>query len=572
MALLNAKNSILTSHRVLGTALLITAVTFIIYLPTLQNDFVNWDDDKYVYENQHIRTLDFNFLKWSFGFQILNWHPLTLISHSIDYVIWGLNPIGHHLSSVILHSVNTFLFFILTLFLFTNSRLAIPITSKTDTDMTSKIIATSVATLLFGLHPIHVESVAWISERKDVLSTFFMLLSLFYYCKYVVTQKRNNPSMYYILSMFFFVFALMSKPMAVTLPLILILLDIYPFQRLTLKNIFEIPSKVVKEKIPFFFFSLIASVLTIIAQSSGDAIISLKSVPFLSRILISIRGVTFYLEKMIFPVGLAPMYPLPKNISFGSFEYTFSITIVALITVFCLMELKRGRKVFIVVWAYYIITLLPVIGIIQIGEQAVADRYFYIPGMGLFLLIGLGISLIWEKINSQNNGYYTKSIKTIFIFMGIALFLSLSMITVKQIGIWRNSITLWSYELEKYPNLPLAYFNRAYAYSINGQYQQAIEDLDNALTYKPKYPQAYYIRAINNIALKNNQKALKDLDIAIQYDPRFSRAYYIRAQVYMLLKDYQSALKDLDKVIELKYEFVTEAHRKKIDISQQQSR
>jgi len=549
----NVKGRALSSPMVWVAALLVASLTLIIYLPALQNDFVNWDDDKYVYENEHIHSLDFKLLKWSFGFHMSNWHPLTFISHAIDYALWGLNPIGHHLTNIIFHSVNTFLLFILIVYLLTNVRLAKSSFSETNyKTATGNIIAASVAALLFGIHPIHVESVAWVAERKDVLSTLFVLLSLIFYSKYVIkqeTKKTNSQPLHYILSLIFFISALMSKPMAVTLPFILIMLDIYPFQRFSFKEIFKTHKKVVIEKIPFVFFSLISTILTIMAQHSGGAITSLKVYPLSSRIVIAIRGLSFYLEKMILPIGLSPFYPLPKNPILPSFEYIFSIILVLAISIFSVWTWKRGRKVYMAIWAYYVLTLLPVIGIIQLGEQAAADRYSYIPSIGPFFLIGLGISAAWGKHYSTERVTFISK-KIIFLIL-ISILSLLGMLTIKQIKIWNDSIILWSYELKRYPDSWLAYYNRAHAYSSQGDYQQALKDIDRAITYNPKYAQAYYIRGIDYIGLGDYQQALKDLDKAIECNPQFAQAYYYSANVYIRLENYQKALKDLDKVIEI---------------------
>ena len=563
------KGSLLSSTKIWAAALLVTALTLIIYLPALQNDFVNWDDDKYVYENEHIRFLDFKLLKWSFGFHILNWHPLTLLSHSIDYALWGLNPIGHHLTNIIFHSVNTFLLFILLVYLLTNVRLAKSSFSETNyKTATGNIIAASVAALLFGIHPIHVESVAWVAERKDVLSTFFVLLSLVFYSKYVIkqeTKKTNSQPLYYILSFVFFILALMSKPMAVTLPFILIILDIYPFQRFSFKKVFRAHIKLVIEKIPFVFFSLISTILTIMAQHSGGAITSLKVYPLSFRVFVAIRGLSFYLEKMILPIGLSPFYPLPKYPSLQSLENIISIILVFVISIFCIWTWKQGQKIYMTIWVFYVVTLLPVIGIIQLGEQAAADRYSYMPSIGPFFLIGLGISYAWKNHYSPERLTFLG--KKIILFMLILIFLTLSILTLKQIKIWNNSITLWSYELERYPDFWLAYYNRAHAYTNLGYYQKALKDLDKSIQYNPKYAQTYYIHAIDYIGLGDYQQALKDLDKAIQYNPQFAQAYYVRANVYIKLENYQKALKDLDKVIELKSEYVPEAYRDRQEIS-----
>lgn len=232
-------------------ALIVSLITFFVYIPSLWNGFINWDDDRYVYENAVISssiTLDF-IKKTLLSVYYYNYHPLTIFSYAIDYAVWELNPFGYHLTNIILHTLNTFLVFILVSRLMECGFLKNPPPSLKE-DNTFSLIAASMTALLFGIHPIHVESVAWISERKDVLCAFFYLLSLLCYIDYASMESKNRKS--YIVSLISFILALMSKPMAVSLPAVLLLLDFYPLKRLQYK---EAPSKMVLlEKLPFFIF------------------------------------------------------------------------------------------------------------------------------------------------------------------------------------------------------------------------------------------------------------------------------------------------------------------------------
>ena len=235
-------------HKAWIYAFAVALVTFIVYIPALNNGFLNWDDQEYVTENSSIKAINFALFKWIFGFNAANWHPLTWLSHSIDYAIWGLNPYGHHLTSVILHSANTFLLCILIIYLIINSK-----DTKDYRILFRKAIITGcTASLLFGIIPVHVESVAWVSERKDVLSTFFVLLSLIFYVRYS-TGTSAKLRFNYSLCLLFFALALLSKPMAITLPAVFILLDIYPFKRFTLAKNLKFQYGVLTEKIPLFY-------------------------------------------------------------------------------------------------------------------------------------------------------------------------------------------------------------------------------------------------------------------------------------------------------------------------------
>ncbi len=537
---LRVKSFLFANSRIWTAAILIATVTFLIYLPALQNDFVRWDDHEYVYENADIRSINFKFLVWIFGFHVSNWHPLTWLSHAIDYAVWGSNPMGHHLSSIILHSANTFLLGILVVYLFlykSPSRSAIP-------DINSKLpagaaITAGVTALLFGIHPAHVESVAWIAERKDVLCAFFILLSLIFYVRYVADQKRSS----YLLGLIFFGLALMSKPMAVTLPAVLVVLDIYPFRRLNLSADFKTRKKIFIEKAPFFILSLISAVLTILAQSARGAIRGFEAFPLTDRIIIAIKGVFFYLGKMIFPAGLSPYYPYPKNISFLSYEYFIPAILFLAATIFCVIAWKRGWKFFMATWAFYVITLLPVIGIIQVGEQAAADRYTYIPSIGPFLLIGLGVSSIRERLNK----------KVIVLLPAILIFVLLGRLTVDQIKVWKNSITLWTRVLEQFPDHERAYANRAQHYREVKDYSAEIKELTIAIKMNEK-DDYYSNRGVAYLMLGDSRNGLKDLTRAIELNPAFFPAYFNRCKADFSLGEYHGAVQDCSKAVEIEPE------------------
>jgi hypothetical protein len=489
------------SRRIFGVAVLIALLTFVTYLPALNNGFVNWDDNKYVYENEHIHPLDCAFIKWSLGFRVLNWHPLTLVSHSIDYAFWGLDPLGHHLGNVLLHSFNVFLLFVGIVILLNGSYSTTLLPEKKNEYV---IVAAVITSLLFGIHPMHVESVAWISERKDVLSTFFMLLSLICYMKYAGKNKSLKPSILYFLCMVFFVLSLMSKPMTVTLPLILLILDVYPFQRLNVKDSMMTQKKVLIEKIPFLLFSLCSILLTVFAQKAEGALTSLKTYPLDDRIVIAFNGLVFYVGKILLPVSLYPYYPMPSDISLLKLKYFLPLVTVTAITFFCIWAWRKGWKIFMAVWLYYVITLFPVIGVIQVGEQAVADRYSYIPSMGPFLLIGIGISRFSAGYHLQGRLLYIS--KKVISAIAVVFVVLLCMLTVNQISVWRDSVTLWGYELEGYPELWLAYHNRGHAYLERGEYR-----LNKSISQNPKFADSYYLRAIGLIALNEYRRALDDI-------------------------------------------------------------
>src|SRR4030043_367011 len=571
--------------KIWAVAFLVALLAILIYLPALKNGFVNWDDDLYVYENPYIQSIDFGFFKWMFTtFHASNWHPLTWLSHAIDYAIWGLNPVGHHLTSILFHGLNTFLVVILTIRLVNYAKYKSPsptlpdgrqagpfipgIAPQSETGKGLKhtptplsggeytpIIAGAITGILFGLHPIHVESVAWVAERKDVLYAFFFLLSLLSYLKYIPSQKQESTGhsspitrhQWYSLCLLFFIPSLMSKPMAVTLPVVLLILDIYPLGRLDLKSAFASHHKVLIEKIPFLCLSLASSVITILAQKSGEAMASLEIHPLIERFLVGIRALCFYLIKMFRPIDLAPLYPYPAKVSFFTIEYTGSVILVLSITVFCIYSWKK-QKIWPAAWAYYVVTLLPVLGIVMVGEQAAADRYTYLPSLGPFLLIGVGSAQLIEKSIHRKHNTIFRKLSAIILMTTILLLLS--NFTIKQTRIWRDSMTLWNSELRIFPDSAYkAFCNRGKAFADSGNYQKAMEDYEKAIKLNPFRPWAYVNRGIINKKLGNYQKAIEDYNMAIMIMPKYKTAYITRGTVHEASGNYQQAIEDYDMAI-----------------------
>ena len=344
------------SYKIFGISFFIILITLIVYLPALQNDFVNFDDNLYVYENQEIQSIDSKLLYWIPS--VIIWHPITMLSLAIDYAAWGLNPLGYHLTNILLHTFNTFLVFIMAIQLIGCGIVKNRLEKKI-------LVAAAVTALLFGIHPLHVESVAWISERKDVLSGFFYLLSLLAYFKYVYSMDSKRL-IYYGACLIFFIMALMSKPTAVSLPLVLLILDFYPLGRLS-----NLKAALV-EKLPFLALSLLLSLITIWVHQLGEVLKTLETYPLMLRIFVALRAFIFYLVKMILPFNLAPYYPYPGETAVLNFEYLMSLILVIAISLFCIRLLKRDR-IFTAIWLYYIITLIPAIGIVKVGSFAAAD-------------------------------------------------------------------------------------------------------------------------------------------------------------------------------------------------------
>lgn len=531
-------------------ALGVAVLTFIIYLPALGNKFVNWDDITYVVGNQNIQSFNSSFFKWIFNFNAANWHPLTWVSHAIDYSLWGLNPLGHHLTSIVIHSANAFLLCILFIYLVLNTHQPQDLPDK-ERILRKALIAGASASLLFGIIPVHVESVAWVSERKDVLSTFFFLIALISYTRYS-TEQHINKALYYASTLISFVLALMSKPMVITLPVILVILDIYPFKRIKIKKGLTMQYRVFMEKIPFFLLSLVSGVVTIMAQRAGGAIATIEEYPFSGRIIIALKAILLYLAKMIAPVWLSPVYPYQKKISYIpylSFEFLGPLFAVFLISFFCIYAWKKGWKSFLTAWAFYIVTLLPVLGLLKVGNQAAAERYTYIPSIGPLFLIGLGIALLSDKSTNSRQAFIRN--KAVVLLPLILFFIFMGGMTIKQIGVWKDSVTLWTAAIKRFPTLPFAYNQRGVAYMLSGKYSEALKDLDYSITLKNDDTEVYLNRAFVYKETGDYQSSLNDLNRALQLSPKMADLYYRRAVVHIRMENYQRAFEDLNGFFEL---------------------
>ncbi len=553
------------------------AAAFLVYLRTLQNGFVNWDDGKYIYKNPHIRRFDLAFLKWAFSnFNFSNWYPVTWISHGVDYLIWGTDPMGYHLTNIILHSANAFLVVVLSARLIeawektktlsspqpdffapgplarregTERSQAENVTTGAFFTNKEKLIAAAATGLLFGLHPLHVESVAWASERKDVLYAFFFLLSILAYLQ--CADRLKGPSSVapvfferqYLLSLVFFVLALMSKPMAVSLPLILLILDWHPLGRIVSFRSFW---KAFAEKIPFIVLSGCSSLLTLMAKNGK--VITFKSLSRSERALVAARSLVLYIWKMVLPLNLVPYYPYPKTISFLSPEYFLPVILFAAITAFCLFKAK-SQKIWLACWSYFVVSLLPVLGIVQVNDHWIADRYTYLPSLGPFLASGIAMGWAWKKAGASRHERFLKKAGASAALLAV---LSMSYLTFMQIAIWKNDIVFWNYVIRKEPDkLPYAYLNRGRSFDNAGQLGKAIADFNKAIFLDPGYFKAY--NNLGRVFSKTGQfdPAITEFDKAISLNPSFADAYNNLGITFSMMRRFNVALGDFNKALNL---------------------
>ena len=529
-----------------GTAALLT---FLVFLPALRNGFVNWDDNIYIYENSFIRTLNFDmFVSAISDLQtVSNWHPLTWISHALDYALWGLNPLGHHLTNNILHAANTFVVVLLVMRLLEiashDSRSVVDDSRFTIHDSRFKLIAAATTGLLFGIHPLHVESVAWISERKDVLCAFFFLLSLYAYLGYTRSGGKGIRDRRYLASLGFFVLALLSKPMAVTLPLVLLILDWYPLGRATS---FSALRGVVMEKLPFFAFSIVSSVMTVLAQ--GAEVQPMGTSPISTRLTIAATALVTYLRKMVLPLDLSPFYSYPQDVSFFALRYFLPVLLAIGITAAAGAVAGR-RKIWPAVWGYYVLTLVPVLGIVHVGNQSMADRYTYLPSLGPFLIAGLALAFLYEKIAT---GERRPAVRLLIPVLAAVICASMIYLTTKQTAVWKDSLTLWNYVIEMEPGKTFfSYNNRGIAYSDIGQYDRALEDYNKVIAMNPYYSRAYNNRGVVYSRQGLYDMAIEDFSKAIDLKPNFFDAYNNRGVAFDKAGRFEKAMEDFQKALVL---------------------
>lgn len=481
--------------------LFLIIATLTVYWQVLSHEFVNYDDPSYVSKNPHVQTgLTLEGIAWSFtSTRAGNWHPLTWLSHILDIEFYGLNPGGHHFTNVLFHIANTLLLFLIF------------------RRMTGDLWRSAFVAALFALHPLHVESVAWVAERKDVLSTFFWMLTMWSYVRYV----ERPGGIRYLVVLLFFVLGLMAKPMLVTLPFVLLLLDYWPLCRFQFgqsvnggsKQKRALALRVVWEKVPFFALAAASSVVTFLVQQSGGAVGSFAAYPLDVRIANALISYVSYIGKLIWPYNLAVLYPHPRMVS--GWMAAGACFLLISISLLVIRALKRNPWV-AVGWVWFIGTLVPVIGLVQIGSQAMADRYTYVP------LIGMSIIIAWGVPELVSRCAHRKAVLAAI----TAIFLSALMVaTWCQVRYWANSITLFRRALEVTSNNYVAHSNLGIALFFRGKLDEATVHFHKALQINPSFFNAH---TNLGIVLANRGKmaeAVSQFSKALQINPNSDEAH-----------------------------------------------
>jgi tetratricopeptide (TPR) repeat protein len=578
----------LNKNQPLLICLALTVVTIAVYYHLCTYDFVSYDDLRYVCKNSNIQTgITLKTLKWAFTSGYAgNWHPLTWLSHMLDWQLFGSNAGGHHTTNLIFHIANTLLLFLVL------------------KKMTGMLWPSAFVAAMFALHPLHVESVAWVSERKDVLSAFFWILTMWAYACFVSRPKIWR----YLLVAVFFALGLMAKPMLVTLPFVLLLLDYWPLNRLQ-NNHF---GRLVLEKIPFFVLSAASIVVTFLIQRTWGAVATITAVPLQFRVSNALISYVKYIDKMVWPVNLAIFYPHP--VLNASFYFAILSAVLLLAVTFLILRLAANHRYLVTGWFWYIGTLVPVIGLVQVGSQAMADRYSYITLTGLFIIIAWGLPDLLGKWPNR---------KIVLWGASLMVLSALAMRTYFQQQYWKNSITLGQHTvdvtednyvahfglsedmhkqgrldeamyhcleavrirpnsleadtrmgnilqsagrfdeavkmyrkcLQREPNNPNMLNDTGVALGLQGKFDEAVEYLTKALKIKPDFAAAHANLGYTLSIQGNLNESVIHFDEALRLDPDFALAHYQLGQVLVRMGEINGAIVHFNRAIQIDPDF-----------------
>ena len=517
---MNGRNRVSQYH---VAALLLLLVTVAAYLQVFRADFVNYDDEAYVTANPHVQSgLTYKGTLWAFnvGYQG-NWHPLTWLSHMLDCRLFGPSPIGPHAVNLLLHLANTLL-----LLLVLNL-------------MTRSLWKSAFVAALFALHPLHVESVTWVAERKDVLSTLFWLLTMWAYVQYTESPSLKR----YGVVTAFFALGLMSKPTLVTLPFVLLLLDYWPLGRWAQASRRE-RWRLVRQKLPLFAMSVASSVVTYVAQQRGGAVSPIDELSLASRIANALTAYIGYVGKMLWPAKLSVFYPHPGNTPIA--HVLAAVLLLAAVTALAIRS-ARSRPYLIMGWFWYLIVLAPMIGFVQVGRQAMADRYTYVPFIGLFIMIAWGME---ERMGEWGRGRvgdpgprvhpFTHS--PILRLLALLVILACAACTWRQAGYWHDSIKLWTHTLAVTTNNSNAHNNLGLAFNKLDSPDAAMEEFQAAVLIDPQYSEAHDNLGVAYFQLGRIPEAIDSFTQAIRIAPDYAEAHNNLGLSYVALGMYAEAI------------------------------
>ena len=495
---------------------LLSAVTFCTFYPSLSNGFTNWDDDKILLNSPLILDLSWSGIATMFtSVHYYHYHPLVTLTYAIEYHFWKFDPFIYHLTNLLLHMGNTLLVFWLVRSL--RGGLLVPL----------------VVALLFGVHPIHIESVVWVTERKDVLYALFYLAGLVAYIAY---QKDPSAKSYALVTVLF-LFSLFSKAMAVTFPVLLFLFDFTAGRRFDKKTVLE--------KVPWLLLSVLIGILAIYTQYPADGSHERARISS-DNLFFAAYGILFYFQKLILPTDLSCIYPLPGKVD-GVLPAIFLVSplLLAALTTFAVLLRKEIRPI-VFGGLFFLITVLPVLQLTPVGGVVAADRFIYVASIGfIYLVVEGGAWLYDRKLKTMRRSQLALGLACLFLLMSYVA------LTWERTQVWRESLTLWNDVLSKHPQVAFAYNNRGNALTAVGEIDGAIEDYTNGLKYMPQHIDFYFNRG-NAYRLKGEyERSLGDYAIVMQARPQDPNVHHNRGMVYFEMQNYDRAVEDYTVAITL---------------------
>jgi tetratricopeptide (TPR) repeat protein len=502
--------------------LAVVAVTFAVFIPGLQGEFLNYDDDTNFLTNPHYRGLGLANLRWMFtDYSTGLYIPLTWMTLGLDYLLWGMKPLGYHVTSLVFHALNAFLWFLVLRELL---RLA-----KPQSDPSARDWIAAAGTLFFALHPLRVESVAWVTERRDVTSGAFFLVAILMYLRW--TQARKP--VWLCASIAAFAAMVLSKPMAMGLPLVLLVIDAFPLRRFASEK----PRTLLLEKVPYVAFLIAAILLTRMGLRRAEALYTTDTYPFVQSLAQPGYRISFYVLKTLVPWPLSPLYWFRQEIGTAQilgWIATLAATAAAVIG-------RRKWPAATAAWIAYGVLIAPVSGIVQAGAHFAGDRYSY---LACLPFAALGAAALLRASESR----FVRPAAS----AAVAILLGLALLTANQCLIWRDSIRLWTHALRFDPDLYLAYNNRGTAKSERGDWTGAVQDYDRSIAIYSQWPKPWFNRGVARAVHGDHAGAIEDFTRAVQLDPKHVDAIAARAISRSKRGDAVGALADCEEVIRIR--------------------
>lgn len=491
---------------------LVVLLTLAAFLPTLKNGFVNWDDPDIVPENLHIRGLGWTQLRWMFTtFYMGHYQPLSWLSYGMDYLFWGMNPFGYHLTNLLLHATNALLFYFVAVRL-----LVLGLPNVSSAGRFSLPVSAAFAALFFAVHPLRVESVAWVTERRDVLSALFLLWTVLCYLRADVAARARARWMILVVALYSL--SLLSKASGITLPIVLLILDVYPLRGLgggAEKWFGPGAKRVWLEKTPFFLLAITFGIIALMAQQEAGALKPLHRYDVLSRLAQALFGIAFYLWKTVFPLSLSPLYELPARIGFLDWPFLMS-GVVALALSVALYVVRRRWLAGFACWAYYLAVLAPVLGIAQSGPQLVADRYSYLSCLAWAMLAGAGLFYLW---NLWRQIFFPVTVVAAVVLVGLGV------LTWRQAQVWHDSERLWRHALSIGYESSIVHGNLGEELLGREKLAEAIAHFRRALEIDPNYADAHSNLGSALFAQGELEGAIDHFRRALEIDPAHADAH-----------------------------------------------